>query len=101
MERAWTVVLFVAGIGTLGVSAFGAVLPAAGEAGPHLVIAPPWGGGAEARILRAGGAVVGPISAPFAAVATETTPEALRLAGVWAVTGLPDPSIFCIEGTTE
>ena len=98
MASVATVTLFVAGCGVVAASALGAALPAAsGGDGLHLVIAP---AGAEAVILRAGGAVVGPVSAPFAAVSGGVTAQRLRAAGAWAVTGLPVP-YACEKGPTE
>jgi len=101
MGWGWTVALFAAGSGAVAAAAIGSVLPPPTEgAGLHLVIAPPLAGGAEAVILRAGGAVVGPATAPFAAVSGGVTAARLFDAGAWAVTGLPIP-IACDVGVAE
>ena len=44
-----------------------------GASGPHLVIAWPWLDPAE-RVVAAGGSLVGPVSAPFAVLATSDDP---------------------------
>ena len=54
---------------------------------PVLVIAPPWGIGAPALVQAAGGRLIGPVTAPFGALAIfdEASPEARLLAlGAWA-----------------
>jgi hypothetical protein len=58
--------------------------------GPVLVLAPPWVGGPEAVVLRAGGTLVTPRSAPLAALATGAPDDTafagrLRQAGAWMV----------------
>ena len=56
---------------------------------PVLVIAPPWDGGVGALVQAAGGRIVGPVSAPFGALASFPAPGAdpsrLRRLGAWAV----------------
>lgn len=51
-------------------SLISALGPAPGQAGtPVLIIAPPWGDGADTMALQAGGALVGPYQARFGALA--------------------------------
>ncbi|SDG29575.1 hypothetical protein SAMN04488245_102285 [Alloyangia pacifica] len=56
-------------------------------AGVVLVIAPPWGLGAPALVIEAGGRQIGPASAPFGTFATFEGPAPvarLRALGAWA-----------------
>ena len=60
--------------------------PPRGDA-PFLVVSG-WGSEAEARVLEAGGRIVGPMRAPLGVFATSDDPgfaRALRAAGAWAV----------------
>lgn len=56
-------------------------------AGVVLVIAPPWGPGAPALVIQAGGRQIGPASAAFGTFATFEGPAPvarLRALGAWA-----------------
>lgn len=71
-------------------------MPAAVTAeGPFLVIAAPWGGGAEAVVARAGGRLAAPASTPMAAIAYGAEAEAFEAAGALMVLAPPDPAYFC------
>ncbi|CUH77465.1 hypothetical protein [Tropicibacter naphthalenivorans] len=67
-----------------------------------LVVGPPWSGGAAALVERTGGRLVGPVQAPFAALAQfdGVLPDAqLRAMGAWAVTDGQRIALICgIEG---
>lgn len=99
MERGWSTALFVVWLFVVAAAALSSILPASASdaVGPHLVIGP----GAGEVVAHAGGHLIGPETAPFAVMADGVTPEALRDAGAWAVTGLPDLGVFCIEGISE
>lgn len=96
MERGLSTVLLVLWLCVVTAAALSSMLPAAAAdaVGPHLVIGP----GAEEVVAHAGGHLIGPAAAPFAVMADGVTAEALRDAGAWAVTGVSDFGISCIEG---
>ncbi len=72
-----------------GMTPASALGPAPGAAGgPVLVIAPPWAGTAADVVRRAGGAPVGPVSAPFGALAvfdSAAPVDRLLALGAWTV----------------
>lgn len=96
MERGLSTALLVLWLCVVTAAALSSILPAAASdaVGPHLVIGPRAG----EVVAQAGGHLIGPETAPFAVMAEGASPEALREAGAWAVTGLSDFGIFCIEG---
>ncbi|MBR9840786.1 MAG: hypothetical protein GYB50_23265 [Rhodobacteraceae bacterium] len=68
-------------------SALGPAAPGAAS-GPVLVIAPPWAGTAAELVRRAGGAPVGPVTAPFGALAvfdSAAPVDRLLALGAWTV----------------
>lgn len=81
----------------LGATAIWAMAPATD--GLMIVVAPPWAGGAEAVVAKAGGWSVGLDKAMFSVLATGTNADALRAHGAWAVfsSDLP-PSFLCLQG---
>ncbi|MBN8189243.1 hypothetical protein JF540_21380 [Salipiger thiooxidans] len=72
-----------------GMALASALGPAPGAAGgPVLVIAPPWAGTAADLVRRAGGAPVGPVTAPFGALAvfdSAAPVDRLLALGAWTV----------------
>lgn len=70
--------------------------------GLMIVVAPPWSGGAEAVVVKAGGWSVGLDKALFSVMATGTDAEALRAHGAWAVfsADIP-PSFLCVQGASS
>jgi hypothetical protein len=99
MERGLSTGLFVLWLCVVAAAALSSMLPAAAAdaVGPHLVIGP----AAGEVVAHAGGHLLGPERAPFAVMADGASPEALRAAGAWAVTRVPDIGFFCIEGISE
>lgn len=69
--------------------------------GLMIVVAPPWSGGAEAVVAKAGGWAVGLDKALFSVFATGTSADALRASGAWAVfsADIP-PSFLCLQGAS-
>lgn len=88
-----SVSLAAGGVALVGGSPVNGVAP-----GPVLVIAPPWGPGAAALIHGAGGRMVGPVSAPFGALASfeGAVPVArLRALGAWGVRDASALAAYC------
>ncbi len=67
---------------------------------PALVVAPPWGLGADGIIAAAGGRAIGPVAAPLARLAVLDSPGRARAAGAWAVLDAGALASLCgFEGT--
>lgn len=81
----------------IGATAIWSMPPVSGDL--LIVVAPPWSGGGETVVTRAGGWIVGIDGAWLSVVATGTTAEALRASGAWAVfdANVP-PSFLCLQG---
>lgn len=88
--------LLLLGLATCVASAAIAMIPTGVPgSGPYLVISSPWNGGPAAVVRTAGGQLVGPQTAPLAVLATDTSVEALKLAGAWMVTSPADLPFLC------
>ncbi|WP_417719218.1 hypothetical protein [Salipiger sp.] len=90
----FAVLTFAAGVSLA--SALGPEPDAAGQ--PVLVLAPPWGQGAAAIVAATGGRVVGPVTAPFGALAVFAVPRpgpGLRARGAWSVHDAGVLASFC------
>lgn len=84
----------------LGATAIWAGAPATD--GLMIVVAPPWSGGAEAVVAKAGGWSVGLDKALFSVLATGTDADALRAHGAWAVFSSEIPPNFaCLQGASS
>lgn len=62
-----------------------------------IVLAPPWNGGAEAVVARAGARLVGFSTSPLSVLATGSSVQALRNSGAWAVLASDQPGFLCLE----
>ena len=91
----------------IGVTVFAVVYgvgPVPAGAGiPVLIVAPPWSGGAEALALATGARPLGPVRAPFGALAVYDGPvpvARLRALGAWAVRDARRVGALCGDSQT-